>query len=71
MVSVCVNLVIFSGEAALDEAALDEAALDEAGEVLLLLLSYSDVSFSSSWITSFGVGGSGSGRGARTGDCFC
>ena len=61
MVSVCVNLVIFSGD----------AALDEAGEVLLLPLSWSDVSFSSSWITSFGVGGSGSGRGARTGDCFC
>ena len=61
-VSVCVNLVIIF---------VGEAAREEAGELLLLLPLVSDsesVSFSSAWITNLGVGGSGDGRGALTGD---
>ena len=59
---VCVNLVIMF---------VGEAAREEAGELLLLLPLVSDsesVSFSSAWITNLGVGGSGDGRGALTGD---
>ena len=61
-VSVCVNLVIIF---------VGEAAREEAGELLSLLSLVSDsdsVSFSSACITNLGVGGSGDGRGALTGD---